>query len=132
MLASCPIQSSVVFNTLFGLSAKYWMAIATRFLLGALNGFLAPAKVAIEVCPPDQIPAAEHLSLSLSLVANEHCCLLLCCYVQAYSIEVCRPEQQALGISVVSTAWGMGVIIGPAIGGYLAQVHHHLFVSHLD
>ncbi|PWZ27535.1 Protein ZINC INDUCED FACILITATOR-LIKE 1 [Zea mays] len=78
------VLSVVVFNTLFGLSAKYWMAIATRFLLGALNGFLAPAK--------------------------------------AYSIEVCRPEQQALGISVVSTAWGMGVIIGPAIGGYLAQV----------
>lgn len=24
---------------------KYWMAIATRFLLGALNGFLAPVKV---------------------------------------------------------------------------------------
>jgi hypothetical protein len=77
VLASCPIQSSVVFNTLFGLSAKYWMAIATRFLLGALNGFLAPAKVractiqyntySIEVCPPDQIPAAEQVSLSLSL-----------------------------------------------------------------
>ncbi|XP_023157998.1 transporter of mugineic acid2 isoform X4 [Zea mays] len=86
------VLSVVVFNTLFGLSAKYWMAIATRFLLGALNGFLAPAK--------------------------------------AYSIEVCRPEQQALGISVVSTAWGMGVIIGPAIGGYLAQPakqYPHLF-----
>nr|XP_034606893.1 uncharacterized protein LOC117866726 isoform X2 [Setaria viridis]XP_034606894.1 uncharacterized protein LOC117866726 isoform X2 [Setaria viridis]XP_034606896.1 uncharacterized protein LOC117866726 isoform X2 [Setaria viridis]TKV99124.1 hypothetical protein SEVIR_8G023100v2 [Setaria viridis]TKV99125.1 hypothetical protein SEVIR_8G023100v2 [Setaria viridis]TKV99126.1 hypothetical protein SEVIR_8G023100v2 [Setaria viridis] len=50
---------SIVFNTLFGLSVKYWMAIATRFLLGALNGFLAPVK--------------------------------------AYSIEVCQPEQQALG-----------------------------------
>ncbi|KAF8706467.1 hypothetical protein HU200_030740 [Digitaria exilis] len=64
-------------------SVKYWMAIATRFLLGALNGFLAPVK--------------------------------------AYSIEVCQPEQQALGISIVNTAWGMGVIIGPTIGGYLAQ-----------
>ncbi|CAN6339498.1 unnamed protein product [Urochloa humidicola] len=77
------VFSVIVFNTLFGLSVKYWMAIATRFLLGALNGFLAPVK--------------------------------------AYSIEVCQPEQQALGISIVSTAWGMGVIIGPAIGGYLAQ-----------
>jgi hypothetical protein len=34
----------VVFNTLFGLSVSYWMAIATRFLLGALNGLLGPIK----------------------------------------------------------------------------------------
>ncbi|CAN6335473.1 unnamed protein product [Urochloa humidicola] len=86
------VFSVIIFNTLFGLSVKYWMAIATRFLLGALNGFLAPVK--------------------------------------AYSIEVCQPEQQALGISIVNTAWGMGVIIGPAIGGYLAQPvkqYPHLF-----
>ncbi|KAG8089161.1 hypothetical protein GUJ93_ZPchr0011g27117 [Zizania palustris] len=62
---------------------KYWMAIATRFLLGSLNGMLAPIK--------------------------------------AYSIEVCRPEHQALGLSVVSTAWGIGLVVGPAIGGYFAQ-----------
>ncbi|XBH91066.1 hypothetical protein VPH35_082549 [Triticum aestivum] len=73
----------IVFNTLFGLSVKYWMAITTRLLLGALNGFLAPIK--------------------------------------AYSIEVCRDDEQALGISIVNTAWGLGLIIGPAIGGYLAQ-----------
>ena len=35
----------VIFNTLFGLSVKYWMAITTRLLLGALNGMLAPIKV---------------------------------------------------------------------------------------
>ncbi|XP_062202108.1 protein ZINC INDUCED FACILITATOR-LIKE 1-like isoform X3 [Phragmites australis] len=58
------IFSVVVFNTLFGLSVSYWMAIATRFLLGALNGLLGPIKV--------------------------------------------------------STAWGLGLIIGPALGGYLA------------
>ncbi|PAN15901.1 hypothetical protein PAHAL_3G018700 [Panicum hallii] len=58
------IFSVVVFNTLFGLSVSYWMAIATRFLLGALNGLLGPIKV--------------------------------------------------------STAWGIGLIIGPALGGYLA------------
>ncbi|GJN07074.1 hypothetical protein PR202_ga24867 [Eleusine coracana subsp. coracana] len=75
---------SIIFNTLFGLSVKYWMAITTRFLLGALNGFLGPIK--------------------------------------AYSVEVCRSEQAALGLSIVSTAWGLGVIIGPAIGGYLAQI----------
>jgi hypothetical protein len=32
-------------NTLFGLSTTYHMAIATRFVLGALNGLLAPIKV---------------------------------------------------------------------------------------
>ncbi|XP_040384806.1 protein ZINC INDUCED FACILITATOR 1 isoform X1 [Oryza brachyantha] len=77
------ILSVVIFNTLFGLSVRYWMAIATRFLLGALNGMLAPVK--------------------------------------AYSIEVCRPEHQALGLSIVSTGWGIGLVVGPAIGGYFAQ-----------
>lgn len=73
----------VIFNTLFGLSVKYWMAITTRLLLGSLNGMLAPIK--------------------------------------AYSVEVCRPEHHALGLSVVSTGWGIGLVAGPAIGGYLAQ-----------
>nr|CBX25334.1 hypothetical_protein [Oryza brachyantha] len=59
------ILSVVIFNTLFGLSVRYWMAIATRFLLGALNGMLAPIKV--------------------------------------------------------STGWGIGLVVGPAIGGYFAQ-----------
>ncbi|CAM0950354.1 unnamed protein product [Alopecurus aequalis] len=77
------ILSTIVFNTLFGLSVKYWMAITTRLMLGAFNGFLAPIK--------------------------------------AYCIEVCRDEQQALGMSTVNTAWGLGLIFGPAIGGYLAQ-----------
>uniref|UniRef100_A0A0E0MJB1 Peptidase C14 caspase domain-containing protein n=2 Tax=Oryza punctata TaxID=4537 RepID=A0A0E0MJB1_ORYPU len=83
------IFAVIVLNTLFGLSAKYWMAVTTRFLLGALNGLLAPIK--------------------------------------AYSIEVCRAEHQALGLSIVSTAWGIGLVVGPAIGGYLAQetLHKH-------
>nr|CAB3459278.1 unnamed protein product [Digitaria exilis] len=83
------IFSVVVFNTLFGLSVSYWMAIATRFLLGALNGLLGPIK--------------------------------------AYAIEVCRPEHEALALSLVSTAWGIGLIIGPALGGYLAMetLHKH-------
>ncbi|KAF2909362.1 protein ZINC INDUCED FACILITATOR-LIKE 1 isoform X5 [Oryza sativa Japonica Group] len=83
------IFAVIVLNTLFGLSVKYWMAVTTRFLLGALNGLLAPIK--------------------------------------AYSIEVCRAEHQALGLSIVSTAWGIGLVVGPAIGGYLAQetLHKH-------
>ncbi|CAK9157617.1 unnamed protein product [Ilex paraguariensis] len=39
----------------------------------------------------------------------------------AYASEVCRKEYQALGMSVVSTSWGIGLVIGPAIGGFLAQ-----------
>ncbi|XP_052176570.1 protein ZINC INDUCED FACILITATOR 1-like isoform X2 [Diospyros lotus] len=73
----------VIFNTLFGLSTNFWMAISTRFLLGSLCGILGPMK--------------------------------------AYASEVCRKEYQALGMSIVSTSWGMGLVIGPALGGFLAQ-----------
>jgi MFS family permease len=73
----------VIFNTLFGLSVNFWMAIITRFLLGSLNGLLGPIK--------------------------------------AYACEIFRVEYQALGLSTVSTAWGIGLIIGPAVGGFLAQ-----------
>ncbi|OIT37159.1 PREDICTED: protein ZINC INDUCED FACILITATOR-LIKE 1-like [Nicotiana attenuata] len=73
----------VVFNTLFGLSINFWMAVITRFLLGSLNGLLGPIK--------------------------------------AYAAEIFREEYQALGMSTISTAWGIGLIIGPALGGFLAQ-----------
>uniref|UniRef100_A0A0D9WW66 Major facilitator superfamily (MFS) profile domain-containing protein n=1 Tax=Leersia perrieri TaxID=77586 RepID=A0A0D9WW66_9ORYZ len=77
------IFSTVVFNTLFGLSTHYWMAITTRFFVGSLNGLLGP--------------------------------------IRAYTIEICRDEHQAIGMSLDSTAWAMGLIIGSVIGGYLAQ-----------
>ncbi|XP_060218275.1 protein ZINC INDUCED FACILITATOR-LIKE 1-like [Lycium barbarum] len=73
----------VVFNTLFGLSINFWMAVITRFLLGSLNGLLGPIK--------------------------------------AYAAEIFREEYQALGMSTISTAWGIGLVIGPALGGFLAQ-----------
>jgi hypothetical protein len=110
------IYFSIVFNTLFGLSVKYWMAITTRFLLGALNGFLAPVKV---LCFPIKKGTLLHkncqflresrgimsVSLFAQISASQYCncCFLTFCYVQAYSIEVCQPEQQALGISIVSS-----------------------------
>ncbi|XP_006832888.2 protein ZINC INDUCED FACILITATOR-LIKE 1 isoform X1 [Amborella trichopoda] len=74
--------SIIIFNTLFGLSVNYWMALGARFLLGCFNGLLGPVK--------------------------------------AYAIEILRKEYQALGLSIVGTFWGVGLIIGPAIGGYLA------------
>lgn len=41
--------------------------------------------------------------------------------MRAYASEVCRKEYQALGMSIISTAWGIGLVIGPALGGFLAQ-----------
>ncbi|CAN0839737.1 Protein ZINC INDUCED FACILITATOR-LIKE 1 [Linum grandiflorum] len=41
--------------------------------------------------------------------------------IKAYASELFREDQQALGLSTVSTAWGIGLIIGPALGGFLAQ-----------
>ncbi|XP_024636011.1 protein ZINC INDUCED FACILITATOR 1 isoform X3 [Medicago truncatula] len=77
------IISVIIFNTLFGLSTSFWMAVTTRFFLGCLNGLLGPMK--------------------------------------AYCSEIFREEKQALGLSTFSAAWGIGLIIGPALGGYLAQ-----------
>ncbi|KAL8162043.1 hypothetical protein V2J09_013532 [Rumex salicifolius] len=73
----------IVFNTLFGLSVNFWMAIVTRFLLGSLNGLIGPMK--------------------------------------AYATEICREEHQAIGLSAISTSWSIGLIIGPALGGWLAK-----------
>ncbi|GLJ36527.1 hypothetical protein SUGI_0733970 [Cryptomeria japonica] len=75
--------SIILFNTLFGLSVNYWMAITTRFLLGSFNGLIGTIK--------------------------------------AYATEVSREEHHATGLSIVTTTWGIGLIIGPAIGGFLAQ-----------
>lgn len=38
------IITVIIFNTLFGLSTNFWMAISMRFLLGCLNGLLGPIK----------------------------------------------------------------------------------------
>ncbi|KAH9603317.1 hypothetical protein KSS87_013413 [Heliosperma pusillum] len=78
------MMAIIIFNTLFGLSTSYWMALTMRFLLGAFCGVLGP--------------------------------------MRAYATEVSRREHQALGIATLSSAWGIGLVIGPALGGYLAQV----------
>ncbi|KAJ0711623.1 putative major facilitator superfamily, MFS transporter superfamily [Helianthus annuus] len=80
----------VIFNTLFGFSVNYWMAIITRFLLGFLNGLLGPIKAILIL----------HLILGLEDDLEEH---------------------QAIGLSSVSSSWGIGLVIGPALGGFLAQ-----------
>ncbi|KAL5568748.1 hypothetical protein UlMin_025323 [Ulmus minor] len=50
--------------------------------------------------------------------------------IKAYASELFREEHQALGMSTVSTAWGIGLIVGPALGGFFAQPaekYPHLF-----
>ncbi|KAG9133142.1 hypothetical protein Leryth_023509 [Lithospermum erythrorhizon] len=73
----------VIFNTLFGLSINFWMAVSTRFLLGSLCGILGA--------------------------------------IGAYASEYIREEYQAVAMSCIGTSWGIGLIIGPALGGFLAQ-----------
>ncbi|XP_068461670.1 uncharacterized protein [Phaseolus vulgaris] len=51
----CLLHFSVIFNTLFGLSKSFWMAILTRFLLGCFNGFLGPVRVSIVLAQPHNI-----------------------------------------------------------------------------
>ncbi|XP_042059793.1 protein ZINC INDUCED FACILITATOR-LIKE 1-like [Salvia splendens] len=41
--------------------------------------------------------------------------------IKAYACETVRDEYQSYGLSAVSTAWGTGLVIGPALGGFLAQ-----------
>ncbi|KAK7322508.1 hypothetical protein VNO77_25890 [Canavalia gladiata] len=50
--------------------------------------------------------------------------------IKAYATEILREEDQALGLSTVVAAWGVGLVLGPALGGYLAQPvlkYPHLF-----
>ncbi|TXG48153.1 hypothetical protein EZV62_027447 [Acer yangbiense] len=51
--------------------------------------------------------------------------------IRAYASEVCREEYQALALSVVSTSRGIGLIIGPAIGGFFAQLCSCLMIPYL-
>ncbi|KAG6423162.1 hypothetical protein SASPL_113550 [Salvia splendens] len=42
--------------------------------------------------------------------------------IKAYACETVRDEYQSYALSAVSTAWGTGLIVGPALGGFLAQI----------
>uniref|UniRef100_A0A804LUQ9 Major facilitator superfamily (MFS) profile domain-containing protein n=1 Tax=Zea mays TaxID=4577 RepID=A0A804LUQ9_MAIZE len=41
--------------------------------------------------------------------------------IKAYATEVCRKEHQALAMSVVTSSRAIALVVGPAIGGFLAQ-----------
>ncbi|KAH7554419.1 hypothetical protein JRO89_XS12G0199500 [Xanthoceras sorbifolium] len=52
--------------------------------------------------------------------------------MRAYASEVCRKEYQALGMSIISTSWGVGLVIGPALGGFFAQIQQRSTPDRLD
>ncbi|CAI0410484.1 unnamed protein product [Linum tenue] len=54
-------SSVVIFNTIFGLSLNFWMAVISRFMLGFLNGLLGPIKAYAS-----EIFRNEHQALGLS------------------------------------------------------------------
>ncbi|XP_054816244.1 protein ZINC INDUCED FACILITATOR-LIKE 1-like isoform X2 [Prosopis cineraria] len=41
--------------------------------------------------------------------------------IMAYCTEILPEEHQAKGLATYSSAWGIALVIGPALGGYLAQ-----------
>ncbi|XP_019447333.1 PREDICTED: protein ZINC INDUCED FACILITATOR 1-like [Lupinus angustifolius] len=52
--------------------------------------------------------------------------------IKAYVSELFREEHQAIGFSTVTAASGLGIIIGPALGGYLAkpvEKYPHIFLK---
>lgn len=40
----------------------------------------------------------------------------------AYIVDVTKPEDLAKGFSLVGLAWGIGLVLGPALGGALGQI----------
>ena len=71
----------VIFNTLFGLSTNFWMAISTRFLLGSLCGILGPMRV--------------HLFLNIWVpkdLINICMCVLLVYEMFAWWLDMHRPD----------------------------------------
>ncbi|RVX04876.1 Protein zinc induced facilitator-like 1 [Vitis vinifera] len=107
----------IIFNTLFGLSTNVWMALSTR------NPCLK--KVTVSLQGKDSA-LFRRLELGLMLGRPHAFAAKLRALISpsvqfAYASEVCRKEYQALGMSIISTAWGIGLVIGPALGGFLAQ-----------
>ncbi|KAK2424101.1 protein ZINC INDUCED FACILITATOR-LIKE [Trifolium repens] len=51
----------------------------------------------------------------------------------SHATKLFRQEHQTIGLSTVSATCGIGLIIGPAIGGYLAQpVEKYPQISAID
>jgi hypothetical protein len=87
---------SIVFNTLFGrVWNTGWLLLQGFFLVLSTDSLHQWRYVLCCVQSCCGLIPAKVQSIML--------CNFYCIVLQAYSIEVCRPEQQALGISVVSS-----------------------------
>ncbi|KAG5408428.1 hypothetical protein IGI04_004747 [Brassica rapa subsp. trilocularis] len=79
------IASVVIFNTLFGLSVNFWMAIITRFCLGSFNGLLVPIKAYAMETIRD-----EYHGLALNC---KHLIQIISCFaLLVFIISLCIPE----------------------------------------
>ena len=87
------------------------MAILTRFLVGAANGNSHKKYNIID----------EHaLKFAITSLLH-HCSIGIVGTGKAVVSELSDDSTQSLGVSIISTSWGMGFIIGPAISGAISD-----------
>ena len=128
----------------FGFSVTFTMAVLLRFFVGLFNGIPGSIKAVLSESSDDknQVKVLFHsLSLSLSLCLSicasggwvcwwvcQSVCQWVCaapysptfhslCSSASPSPHFPSPSMQALSIAVFSTGWGMGMVMGPAVGG---------------
>ncbi|KAI3952596.1 hypothetical protein MKW98_015825 [Papaver atlanticum] len=112
-----------------------------RALTSVLWGILADRygrKPIIILCSSSVIIFNALFGLSRNFLMAVSMRFLLGCFsgifgpVQAYAVEVCREEYRTLALSVTSSAWAIGLIVGPVVGGFLAQpaeIYPNLFTK---
>ena len=78
---------------MFGLSTTYWMALFSRFCLGAFCGTLGPMRVYSPYIRYVRLRTFKFILLSTNSSCEP--------FGQAYASEVSRREHQALGLGMV-------------------------------
>ncbi|KAK4753727.1 hypothetical protein SAY87_001831 [Trapa incisa] len=100
-----------------GLTSVFWGMAADRYgrkpiiLIGTLSAAIFNILFGIST--------TFWMALAMRFLLGCFNCLLGT--IRAYATEICRDEYRALALSVASTSRGIGLIIGPAIGGFFAM-----------
>ncbi|EDO39929.1 predicted protein [Nematostella vectensis] len=99
---------------MFGFSESVTWAVATRAAAGFSNGVIGTAKTIIsEICDNSNQDLWDSNSRCYYKYEGGN-------FLESYLIS--GPFlTQALGITMVTVAWTTGMVLGPAIGGYLAE-----------
>ncbi|XP_068483430.1 uncharacterized protein [Phaseolus vulgaris] len=107
------IISVVIFNTLFGLSKSFWMAILTRFLLGCFNGFLGPVR--------NCISTTSHVVIGLIIGPSLRGYLAQVSIVlaQPHNISICTVKTMKKGEKVILSVKPQLKVIGKLQDGTL-------------